>query len=211
MCGRFYLDADAEFLLNYYRIQYEPRVIVERPIIYPTQSTPVVIANQGERRLGTMNWGFKIPGSTKPIINSRAETIHEKRLFKEAYEKRRCIVPASGFFEWSDLTGQKPKPKYQVSLQDQSLMNMAGIYTKVISDNGQISWHFSIVTREANEDMKTIHPRMPLILGNEALSAWLDMNTPLRQIDELLQTDIGRLTLIKEQSQLEFDIDTFLK
>lgn len=211
MCGRFYLDADAEFLLNYYRIQYEPRVIVEHPIIYPTQNSPVIIDSNGERRIGMMQWGFKIPGASKPIINSRAESIHEKRLFKEAYEKRRCIVPASGFFEWSDLTQQKPKPKYQVTVKDEPLMSMAGIYTKSVAEDGQISWLFTIVTREANEDMKVIHPRMPLILGNDALSAWLDIKTPLSQIDELLKTDIGKLNLIREQNQMEFDIDTFLK
>jgi len=211
MCGRFYIDADTEFLLDYYRIKYEPKVIVNQPIIYPTQNSPVIISSQGERRMGLMQWGFRLPGSTKPIINSRAESIHEKRLFKESYEKRRCIVPATGFFEWSDLSGQKPKPKYQVTVSDQAMMSMAGIYTKVVADDGQITWHFSIVTREANDDMKTIHPRMPLMLREEAWSAWLDMATPMRQVDTLLNMDIGHLILTKEQTQIEFDIDTFFK
>lgn len=197
MCGRFYLDADAEFLLNYFRILYEPKVIVENPIIFPTQSSPIVIESNGDRRLGLMKWGFKLPNSTRPIINSRSETLHEKKIFKEAYEKRRCIVPASGFFEWSDYTDQKPKPQYKISIPEQPILCMAGIYTKTLDESGQIGWVFSIVTRDANEDMLAIHPRMPLMLGNEDVSHWLSHETSLEHLSALLKTDIGRLNILQ--------------
>jgi len=197
MCGRFYLDADAEFLMNYFKIQYEPKVILENPLIFPTQNSPVIIESKGDRRMGLMKWGFKLPNSDKPIINSRSETIHEKKMFKEAFEKRRCIIPASGFFEWSDYTDQKPKPQYKVSVQDQPIMCMAGIYTKTIDTSGQIGWVFSIITREANADMMAIHPRMPLILGAEDLSSWLSQETQLTSLDVLLKSDIGRLNIMR--------------
>ena len=197
MCGRFYLDADAEFLLNYFRIQYEPKVIIEQPLIFPTQSSPVVIESKGDRRLGLMKWGFKLPNSARPIINSRSETIHEKKMFKEAFEKRRCIVPASGFFEWSDYTDQKPKPQFKVSIPDQPIMCMAGIYTKSIDASGQMEWVFSIVTRDANEDMKAIHPRMPLMLGADEIASWLSQETQLPKLETLLRSDIGRLNIVQ--------------
>ena len=197
MCGRFYLDADAEFLLNYFRIQYEPKVIIEHPLIFPTQSSPVVIESKGDRRLGLMKWGFKLPNSARPIINSRSETIHEKKMFKEAFEKRRCIVPASGFFEWSDYTDQKPKPQFKVSIPDQPIMCMAGIYTKSIDASGQMEWVFSIVTRDANEDMKAIHPRMPLMLGADEIASWLSQETQLPRLEALLRSDIGRLNIVQ--------------
>jgi len=195
MCGRFYLDADAEFLINYFKIQYEPKVIIESPLIFPSQNSPVLIENKGERRLGLMKWGFKLPNNARPVINSRSETIHEKKLFKDAFEQRRCIVPASGFFEWSDYTDEKPKPQYKISLSDQPIMCMAGIYTKVVCDDGQIDWVFSIVTRDANEGMSAIHPRMPLILSDPHLTRWLDKETQLSQLEILLKTDIGRLNI----------------
>lgn len=197
MCGRFYIDADAEFLLNYFRILYEPKVIVENAIIFPTQSSPVVIESNGDRRLGLMKWGFKLPNNTRSIINCRSETIHEKKMFKEAYEKRRCIVPASGFFEWSDYTKQKPKPQYKISIPEQPILCMAGIYTKTLDESGQIEWVFSIVTRDANEDMLAIHPRMPLMLGNEDVSYWLSHETSLEHLSALLKTDIGKLDILQ--------------
>lgn len=197
MCGRFYLDADAEFLLNYFKIQYEPKVLIEQPLIFPTQYSPVVIESKGDRRIGLMKWGFKLPNSSRPIINSRSETIQEKKMFKEAFEKRRCIVPASGFFEWSDYTDQKPKPQYKISIPDQPIMCMAGIYTKVMDESGQIGWVFSIVTRDANEDMRAIHPRMPLMLRDAHLSSWMSQETSLEQLNGLLRTDIGRLDIVQ--------------
>ena len=197
MCGRFYLDADAAFLMNYFKILYEPKVIVDNPLIFPTQSSPVIIESKGERRMGLMKWGFKLPNSTRPIINSRSETIHEKKMFKDAFEKRRCIVPASGFFEWSDYTDQKPKPQYQISLPDQPIMCMAGIYTKTFDETGQVGWVFSIVTRDANEDMMAIHPRMPLMLGANEITSWLNQETQRAQLDVLLKTDIGRLNIVR--------------
>ena len=94
MCGRFYLDADAAFLMNYFKILYEPKVIVDNPLIFPTQSSPVIIESKGERRMGLMKWGFKLPNSTRPIINSRSETIHEKKMFKDKNKKIGAICAA---------------------------------------------------------------------------------------------------------------------
>ncbi|MCA0385909.1 MAG: SOS response-associated peptidase [Firmicutes bacterium] len=195
MCGRFYIDADAEFLLRYFRILYEPKVNVERPVVFPTQTSPVVIDYQGQRRIGPMEWGFKLPGQSKPIINSRAETVMEKRLFAEAFAKRRCIIPASGFFEWHQATNGGSKTPYKVALPDQPMMCMAGLYTKHIDEHSDVRWLFTIITREANDDMRVIHPRMPLMLDEEAMNLWLSQTPNERELKALLNFDIGKLLL----------------
>lgn len=195
MCGRFYLDADAAFLLNYFKIKYEPKIHVPEAVIFPTHSTPVVIQSKGERRIGLMQWGLKLPKVGRPIINSRAETISSKPLFKASFDKRRCIVPANGFFEWSEFTDEKKKPKYTVELPNQPIMCMAGIYTKQKDETGEENWRFSIVTREANASMGTIHHRMPLILEASSIDLWLNPESDYDELDRLLSYDIGDLML----------------
>ena len=206
MCGRFYLDADTEFLLNYYHIKYEPKVKTEQHIFYPTQTAPVIIEVGGDRRLGTMQWGF---GGKPPLFNSRAETIHAKVTFKDAFEKRRCIIPATGFYEWSEKTDTKKDPKkkdrYKIEMPNQEIMHMAGIYTKTTDESGQLKWQFSVVTREANADMGIIHHRMPLMLSVNDLSTWMDSQTPLSDLKELLNFDIGHLNVILDEPQIHID------
>ncbi len=206
MCGRFYLDADTEFLLNYYHIKYEPKVKTEQHIFYPTQAAPVIIEVGGDRRLGTMQWGF---GGKPPLFNSRAETIHAKVTFKDAFEKRRCIIPATGFYEWSEKTDTKKDPKkkdrYKIEMPNQEIMHMAGIYTKTTDESGQLKWQFSVVTREANADMGIIHHRMPLMLSVNDLSTWMDSQTPLSDLKELLNFDIGHLNVILDEPQIHID------
>lgn len=195
MCGRFYIDADAEFLLRYFRILYEPKVNVERPVVFPTQASPVVIDYQGQRRIGSMEWGFKLPGQSKPIINSRAESVMEKKLFAEAFIKRRCIIPASGFFEWHQAVEGGSKTPYKVALPNQPIMCMAGLYTKHIDTHGDTKWLFTIITREANEDMRAIHPRMPLMLDEDRMNVWLSPSPSEQDLKSLLNFDIGNLIL----------------
>ena len=197
MCGRFYLDADTEFLLNYYHMKYEPKVITDKQIFYPSQEAPVIIEVANERRIGLMKWGF---GSQKPIFNSRAETIHSKVTFKEAYEKRRCIIPATGFYEWSE---HEKKDRYKVEVPDQPLLHMAGIYTKVLREDGQVVWQFTVVTKEANADMRLIHHRMPLMLDASHLSTWMNSKTPIEKLNDLLTYDIGKLNLILDAQATE--------
>ena len=202
MCGRFYLDADTEFLLNYYHIKYEPKVRTQQQIFYPTQAAPVIIEVGGDRRLGTMAWGF---GGKPPLFNSRAETIHSKVTFKDAFEKRRCIIPATGFYEWAEASDSKKKDRYKIEVPNQEIMHMAGIYTKTTDDSGQLKWQFTVVTREANADMGIIHHRMPLMLSANDISTWMDAQTPLSDLKELLNFDIGHLNVILDEPQIHID------
>lgn len=194
MCGRFYLDADAEFLINYFKLRYEPREIPIQAVVYPSQSSPIIINHKSEKRMGMMQWGFQLTGIQRPIINSRAETLHEKNLFKAAFEKKRCIIPASGFFEWQEGSKEKPKPMFRINTSD-PLMLMAGIYMKQTEASGIVNWRFSVVTRDANEQMKAIHHRMPLIFDLEHAERWLSEDIPLLERMSLLNFDGIRIHL----------------
>lgn len=203
MCGRFYIDADAEFLLRYFKIKYKPVFEIDQRVVYPTQRSPVVIDVSDEKRIGPMTWGFNLPGSNKPIINARSESIHEKVLFKESFMKRRCLIPASGFYEWSMYDNIKPKAQYDIAAIDEPLICMAGIYRKQIDDNGAVKWVFTVITREADDAMKKIHPRMPLLIKPNDFDLWLGGDTDLQTVRKLLTCEPLKLDIEPYQQRLD--------
>lgn len=188
MCGRFALAAIPKALLA--RFGLTDRVRPPRYNIAPTQRVPVVVENNGERAaLATMRWGLtpawmrgKPPGPG--IINARAETIDGKPAFREAFALRRCLVPASGFYEWRrDDAGKTP---FYFTAGDTPLV-FAGIW-----DNGRVSAEesapsFAIITAEANDLMHPVHNRMPAILPEEVWDEWLDLgNDDTARLKKLL-------------------------
>lgn len=185
MCGRFLLETEIDDLMRYYNIANAADFSIEHKTVFPSQSTPVIIRHDEENRIGTMNWGFIIPGVKKLIINSRVETIFEKKSFKSSVENRRCIVPATAFLEWKD------KLPYTVKLENKMPMSFAGIYKKHTDENGISAWQFSILTRESNESMKPLHERMPLMLPDQTFETWMDPKTSLDEIHHMLHFDIG--------------------
>jgi putative SOS response-associated peptidase YedK len=187
MCGRFLLEAEIDDLMRYYNIANAADFTIEHKTVYPSQATPVVIRHDAENRMGKMHWGFVIPGVKKLIINSRVESIFEKKSFKASIEQRRCIVPATAFLEWKD------KKPYTVKFDEDALMSFAGIYKKHIGETGEPVWQFSILTREANGSMAPLHERMPLMLPSQSFEAWMDPATNLDEIHHLLNHDIGKV------------------
>ena len=186
VCGRFYIDADATFLLNYFRIKYEPKIAIEHSVVYPSQTAPIIIGTSEERRIGPMDWGFRYPNQNKPIINARSETIEIKALFKQAFENRRCLVPATGFYEWSQYDLVKPKPQFAITLTDEPMMGMAGVYQKHVDDSGKTSWLFTVITQEAKDEMRNIHPRMPLLIHPDDFDLWLRPDSEIEKVSQLL-------------------------
>lgn len=174
MCGRFTLLDRLNALLDQFAVEANdaPLPLFEgRYNIPPTLDIPI-IKFDGKRQLSNARWGL-IPSWTKegtnpPMLNNaRAETIKEKPSFRSAYKKRRCIIPASGFYEWQDNT--KPKQPYYFHSTDSKMLAFAGIWA---------SWHniesCSIVTTEANNVMAPVHHRMPVILGANDYDLWLN-------------------------------------
>jgi len=152
--------------------------------IAPSQNAFLVCStgDAGDKRnLKQMKWGL-VPSWTKPgksengLINARFETITEKPSFRNSYKSRRCIIPASGFFEWKK--DEKHKIPYFISMGRDSEgdiypMFICGIYDSWISGEGKEIQTFAIITREAAEGMKNIHERMPLIITGKNIPLWL--------------------------------------
>lgn len=199
MCGRFYLDADAEFLLNYFKIKYRPSDVEISPIVYPSQTTPIIIGSADEKRIGPMYWGFSIPNANKLVINARSETVLSRPMFKRAFQNKRCLIPASGFFEWHD-NGSKRKEMYSIGLDEAPIMTMAGIYRKEMDAEGRVKWVFSVITCDASDEMKRIHDRMPVLINPENHQLWLDSKTELSVVSKLLVTQSPKLKIQKSDT-----------
>lgn len=177
MCGRYGLDGK--------RIEIEAtfaaKVLVDlQPRYNIAPTTPVlVIKDSPQGRIGTFQlWGLIPPWAKDPtiankLINARAETAAEKPSFKNALRRRRCILPASGFFEWQKLEGGRKQP-FWIHPTQGGLLALAGIWEQWQGPNGEELETCAILTTTPNEVMAPLHDRMPVILGPEAFEAWFD-------------------------------------
>ena len=176
MCGRFAMTESEEKVMNDFQIQHSEVLLEPRYNISPSQGITVIVKQDGIRRLETRQWGL-IPfwaKAPKPMINARAETASEKPAFKQAFRKRRCLIPASGFFEWAREDGKKQP--YFICLQDKSPMAFAGLCEEWYTPDGKIVKTCAILTVEANSFLQFIHHRMPVILTPAKGMTWLDLN-----------------------------------
>jgi len=176
MCSRYFLDADGNIIAYTFRVAQNPRVL-KRFNIAPTQEAPVVRVDAGgERELAMLRWGL-VPSWAKDIavgtkmINARAEGVAEKPAFREALRKRRCIVPATGFFEWQGPPGRKQP--FAITVPGAPLIGFAGLWESWRAAAGEPVQTFTIVTTDANEAIAPIHDRMPVILTPDDAEAWL--------------------------------------
>ena len=194
MCGRFFLDVDFDEVLKHYFgiigdypvMDYEPREI------FPSNDIPVIHrGKEVDRTIHLMKWGFAPSFMNKILINARSETIAEKMLFKEAFYRRRCLIPASGYFEWEKVLGDNDKitkVKRSISVPEKKIISMAGIYDRFKDKEGKNFWAVSILTKASNDQVKSVHDRMPVILDKEMEKAWIaqyeEDYTPLFSIIE---------------------------
>ena len=186
MCGRFVrINTPKEikeiFNLDQIEIELKPSYNIA-----PTQDVAVIIEN-GNSKLTAMRWGL-IPFWVKDIsigsklINARSETIDEKSSFKHSFQKRRCLIVASGFYEWQKR-GSNKSP-YFIHFKDKKSFCFAGIYDNWKSPDGDKITSCSIITTKASDNLKNIHHRMPVIIPENNFSLWFknsDTNT-LKQL-----------------------------
>jgi putative SOS response-associated peptidase YedK len=139
-----------------------------------------------------MRWGFvpawsKTPGKGAPLNNARAETVSEKASFREAYRRRRCLVPMNGFYEWQ--RSGKDKTPYYFRMQNDELFAVAGLYEYRPGDAvSPAMTSFTVLTTAPNTLMAPVHDRMPVIVPESAYDQWLDpRNTAARGLEALLQ------------------------
>jgi len=178
MCGRFTLHIPPELLAEIFGLTSTPFYPASYNVA-PSQQVPVIrgMADNGQRELALLRWGLvpswaRDPSIGSRMINARAETIQEKPAFRHAIRYRRCIVPASGFFEWQVEGGQK-QPLY-LRIRESSIMGLAGIWEEWKTPEAALLETFAILTTTSNRLIEPIHDRMPVILHPREYDLWLD-------------------------------------
>ena len=174
MCGRFALYSSVQAIVDYAKILNRMQELSPNYNIAPGQKIPVIINKQDGKYFDIFQWGLipfwaKDPKIGYKMINSRAETIAEKPSFKYAFKRRRCLIPANGFYEWR----KKDKQPFYIHLKDRELFTFAGIWENWKSPEGMNIKTCSIITTESNEFMQPIHHRMPVILDREKEFDWI--------------------------------------
>ena len=185
MCGRHKLTSPPEALRQIFGAMGSPN-FPARYNICPTDQAPVVYRSDvGSRKLELMRWGL-VPGdsrqgpSGKPLINARAETITRVAAFRSAYHRRRCLVPADGFFEWT-VTNDGRQP-HLFRKQDQGAFCFAGLWESWQGpESGAPLLSFTILTTAASELVLPIHHRMPVVLAPDEIARWLGEEEPRDQ------------------------------
>jgi putative SOS response-associated peptidase YedK len=194
MCGRYTLRANAHDLTEVFstlnEIEWTPRYNIA-----PTQTVAAVRQQEkGKgRELALMQWGLipswaKDPEIGSNLINARADGVATKPSFRSAFKKRRCLIATDGFYEWQAVPGQKTKQPYHIGITDVPIFAFAGLWESWIDPDGKPLETCCIITTDANEVMRPVHNRMPVILNPTDYNDWLDRSQQDPEpLTELLQ------------------------
>lgn len=174
MCGRFALKATATELIDHFKLlacpDFSPRFNIA-----PTSQIPIIRWKPDAGRVGQLvRWGLIPSWSKEPtakLNNARAETVHEKPSFRTGFQRHRCLIPATGFYEWQTVAGKK-QPYYIHPAED--MFAFAGLLAAWKASDGQTIVSTCIITTGPNEVMAPIHDRMPVILRPGDFDTWLD-------------------------------------
>jgi len=194
MCGRYNLIATGQQIMDHFRL-------LSLPVHNPDYNIPpgqkilaIVQLEDGSNRAVNLHWGL-IPSWSKDrtisshLINARAETLTEKPSFKKAYQHRRCLIPATGFFEWQSIgAGKQP---YHIHKPDNALFAFGGLWEHWEQDQETV-YSCTIITTVANDKIAPIHNRMPIIIAPDDYNRWLDKKTAIVDIAAFLATDAYR-------------------
>lgn len=182
MCGRYTLRASRKQIAETFEAHPVASVpeLFERYNLAPQQDAPIVWQDHEGRVVAMARWGLvpawaKDPKQLKSTpINARADRIAASPMFKHALRRRRCLVPATGFYEWQQQGQARSKQPYHIKLKDGGLFAFAGLWERWRDEAGDTLDTFTLVTTDANELVEPVHNRMPVILPHEAWRAWLD-------------------------------------
>ena len=177
MCGRFTYAKEFREIRIRFDLDHDIPLFRPRYNISPGQEVTVVFNWEGTRSLTMMQWGLvpswaKDPAIGNRMINARAETLAEKPSFKRLIGKRRCVVLADGFYEWRKE--RKRKVPMRIRLKSEDPFGFAGLWDSWRKPDGHELLSFTIITTDANESLRPIHDRMPVILAAECERMWLD-------------------------------------
>jgi putative SOS response-associated peptidase YedK len=172
VCGRFTLTASGDEVAEAFGLDEAPS-LEPRYNIAPSQDVvAVVLGPDGRRRLELPRWGF-VPergAGARPVINARAESAWSRPLFSEAFARRRCLLPADGFYEWQVVAGEPRKRPHHIHLPGGGLMALAAVWEPAPEGRSTCA----ILTTAPNAKVRPIHDRMPVIVPREAYATWLD-------------------------------------
>lgn len=176
MCGRFVITSPPAAVRQVFGYVEQPN-FPPRYNIAPTQPIPVVILENGARHFKLMRWGLipawvKDPRNFSLLINARRETVLEKPAFKNAIRRRRCLIPADGYYEWNSAGGRK-RP-YFIHRRDGALFGLAGLAETWMGLNGEEMDTVAIVTAPASPDLAVLHHRVPVTIAAGDFERWLD-------------------------------------
>jgi putative SOS response-associated peptidase YedK len=207
MCGRYAQTLGAEELVQSFDLA-GTTLDQSLPLnwnIAPTNQIYIIRDESHSKILDSASWGLIAPwqktvadarASQSHAINARRESIHEKPTFRHAFRTSRCLIPATGYYEWATSLGQfPPKQPFYISRVDQRPLSVAGIWSSWQSEKGEVIQSAAIITREAVGELATIHSRMPVFMPQERWSEWLDPATrdvhQLIALMEVAQPDAG--------------------
>jgi putative SOS response-associated peptidase YedK len=204
MCGRFTQRQTWTELVRRYRLTtHQPALNLEpRFNIAPTQDIAVIrgSADSGEHEVRMLRWGLvpfwaKDKSFAARMINARAETVHTLPAFRAAFRQRRCLIAADGFYEWQPTSGGSKQP-YLIALADEAPFAFAGLWEAWTGPDAVRLESCTIIVTEANDFLRPVHDRMPVILTPERFADWLDPGRPLAESRALLQPFDGAMTRV---------------
>ena len=210
MCGKYY--ADREFIPHLSSLFKDIGVAPDRELreewekvllekddseavkdVDPTDKAITISLSDGVLVASKMKWGFRDPYHDTLVINARSESAAEKQMFAESIRERRCVIPASGYYEWD-----RSRSRYRFRRPDGGLVLLAGIYRNELAEP-----HFTILTAEANDCMKPVHPRMPVTIGQDEIKDWI---TDRNAAGEYLSRRQEELERLQDSGQITMDL-----
>jgi putative SOS response-associated peptidase YedK len=190
VCGRFGLFVTPEVLEEYFGLTDFTAAlsIPPRYNLTPGQAVAVVREHDGRRRLDALQWGLipfwaKDASIGRRLINARLDSVADKPAFREAWTRRRCLIPASGFYEWSEPKGGRKRPHF-IRPVDEPLLALAGLWERWRTPSGDRLETCVIITTDASAQLMPIHDRMPVLIPRHAQAVWLD---PRTGVDDVLK------------------------
>ena len=195
MCGRFGLFVTPEVLEEYFSLDRLEGAAVAAPEpcynLTPGQAVAAVREHDGRRRLDALLWGLipfwaKDASIGRRLVNARLDSVAAKPAYREAWQRRRCLIPASGFYEWSEPRGGRKRP-YFIRPREEPLFALAGLWERWRTPTGEKLETCVIVTTDANAALVQIHDRMPLLIPREAQALWLDPKSGLEDVLKLAE------------------------
>jgi len=193
MCGRYTLAAAPPELLEAFDVPELTFEYFARFNVAPGQDAPVVAEDRRGRRIGLLQWGLVPSWKDEPsggFVNARSESVRRTRSFAEAFARRRCLVPADGFYEWRREGSLKTPYWLHPS---QGLLSLGGIWERWSRPGHDVLHTFAILTTEANEDVRPIHDRMPVVIAPGARDLWLARDADLDEVEAVMRTPPGGL------------------